>query len=193
MTAKQTLTIALVTLLLFAAAFTFGFFAARYVYKQQWHEQQPVIQRDTVIVRDTIRKEVPKPTFVKIRDTVLFAVTDTLRLHDTTFVALPREVKTYNDEDYTAVVSGVMPSLDYIEVYKKTVTITDVVREPAPRWSWGVDFGLTAGYGITPAGMQPFLGVGVTVGLQYRFRTYDAKRDTRSTIVQANFGTPACE
>lgn len=169
MTAKQTLTIALVTLLLIVADFAFGYFTAQHVWKKRWREQQPVIQRDTVIVRDTIRKEVPKPTFVKIRDTVLVAATDTLRLHDTTFVALPREEKTYNDEDYTAVVSGVMPSLDYIEVYKKTVTITDVVREPAPRWSWGVDIGLTAGYGITPVGMQPFLGVGGTVGLQYRF------------------------
>lgn len=49
---------------------------------------------------------------------------DTLEIHDTTtqLVYLPREYMVYKDSNYRAVVSGVDPRLDSIEVYKTTIT-----------------------------------------------------------------------
>lgn len=61
---------------------------------------------------------------------------DTLEIHDTTtqLVYLPREYMVYRDSTYRAVVSGVDPRLDTIEVYQKTKTntITKYVTKPAP-------------------------------------------------------------
>lgn len=49
---------------------------------------------------------------------------DTMEIHDTTtqLVYLPREYMVYKDTNYRAVVSGVDPRLDSIEVYKTTIT-----------------------------------------------------------------------
>lgn len=59
---------------------------------------------DTVRIRDTIH--IPKPVYItsKIIDTmtVLVQATDTLWLHDTLYVNLPREQRTYSDSTYTA-------------------------------------------------------------------------------------------
>ncbi len=51
---------------------------------------------------------------------------DTLEIHDTTtqLVYLPREYMVYKDTSYRAVVSGVQPRLDSIEVYRTTITNT---------------------------------------------------------------------
>ena len=59
---------------------------------------------DTVRIRDTVH--IPKPVYItsKIIDTmtVLVQATDTLWLHDTLYVNLPREQRTYADSTYTA-------------------------------------------------------------------------------------------
>lgn len=129
------------------------------------------VRTDTVFVVqtriDTVRYPVPVPKIVRAVDTVFVRVTDTL------VVPLVRESKEYLKPEFHAIVSGIQPSLDFIEVFQKTTTVTQTVTEttrtPAPRWSFGVTFGLTAGYGLTPAGAQPYIGAGATVGIQYRF------------------------
>ncbi|MFR1988145.1 MAG: DUF6808 domain-containing protein, partial [Prevotellamassilia sp.] len=69
----------------------------------------------------------------------------------------------YRDTTYTAWVSGYRPQLDSIEVYPRTL----IVRQTAPpaakprRWSVGVQ----GGYGLTPKGLQPYVGVGLSVKL----------------------------
>ena len=78
---------------------------------------------------------------------------------DSLTVTLPITQKVYSDSTYTAYVSGFDAKLDSINVYSKLVTVTK--REPPP----AVTFGVQAGYGITPAGMQPYLGL----GFQYNF------------------------
>ena len=78
---------------------------------------------------------------------------------DSLTVTLPITQKVYSDSTYTAYVSGFDAKLDSINVYSKLVTVTK--REPPPAFTFGVQ----AGYGITPAGMQPYLGLGV----QYNF------------------------
>lgn len=51
---------------------------------------------------------------------------DTLEIHDTTtqLVYLPREYMVYKDTNYRAVVSGVQPRLDSLEIYRPTITNT---------------------------------------------------------------------
>lgn len=114
----------------------------------------------TVVTVDTLIRE--KPIYVNryFRDTILVAVTDTVRLRDTTFVQLPKEHRLYVDSMYRAVVSGYQPSLDSIEVYQKNYTkiVTNTLR---PRWSVGIQ----AGYGVTRGfELAPYVGIGI----QYR-------------------------
>ena len=79
-------------------------------------------------------------------------------------VTLPVEQKVYRDSDYVAWVSGVMPSLDSLNIFKRTetVTITETItrREKASRWSVGLQGGY--GYGIKSKQFEPFVGVGVS-------------------------------
>ena len=94
---------------------------------------------------------------------------DTVAVHDTTekLVFLPREYMTYKDSSYRAVVSGVDPRLDSIEVYQKVrteyITKTIIKREPT---RWGV--GAHIGVGLVKDKVQPYIGVGV----QYNFITW---------------------
>ena len=169
---KKTLIAFAIFALILGVVYGLGYLTAHHIWKTRWNNRpEPTVQHDTVVVRDTIRYPKPKPSVVTVRDTVLVAAADTVCIHDTTFVALPREVKTYDSSDYHAVISGVKPSLDYIEVFKQTVTVTNTVTQtlPAPRWSFSAAAGPTVGYGFTPAGAQPFFGVGLTVGIAYRF------------------------
>lgn len=121
---------------------------------------------DTINRTDTlyIDRPVPVVEYVDRERPVYIAVHDTTTINDTTFVVLPREVKEYADSTYRAQVSGVEPSLDWIEVYQRTQTITQYIDHPAPRWS----FGVTAGPGIVYDG-KIHGGIGIVAGLQYRF------------------------
>lgn len=121
---------------------------------------------DTLTVFDTICVE--KPVFYETRvvDTMTVTVTEFQVVHDTAFVTLPREEVEYRDTSYRAVVSGFLPRLEELEIYQKerVVTIqTEKVVTMPERKRWGA--GVQAGYGITPAGFQPYLGVGVSFTL----------------------------
>ncbi len=78
---------------------------------------------------------------------------------DSLSISLPITQKVYRDSTYTAYVSGFDARLDSIQVYSKVITVTK--RQKPPRFN----IGLQAGYGITPKGMQPYIGVGVTWNL----------------------------
>ena len=125
--------------------------------------------RDTTIVvsYDTIK--ITKPIYIKekIVDTMLVAVNDTIRLNDTTYIALPITQKEYKEANlYRVLVSGYKPNLDLIEVYPKTITemITKDIYHKNTRWG----IGISAGYGIgiaNPIKAVPFIGV----SLNYNF------------------------
>lgn len=87
---------------------------------------------------------------------------DTLEIHDTTtqLVYLPREYLVYKDTNYRAVVSGVQPRLDSLEIYRPTITntITKYV-EVKKKTKWGI--GVQAGYGYNGKKFSPYAGVGV--------------------------------
>lgn len=103
-------------------------------------------QTDTIVVRDTHIVERPVYIRKKITDTILVAVTDTMRLRDTLYVPIPKEVKVYANEDYYAEVSGYQPSLDHLEIYQKNVVIskTEIPKEKKNYLSAGVGFGWCA-------------------------------------------------
>lgn len=81
---------------------------------------------------------------------------------DSADVAVPVEQKVYTGGNWRAVISGAFVSLDTMEVYNQREVVT--VRQPPDkpkRWSLGVG----VGYGMTPQGMQPFVGVTLSYAL----------------------------
>lgn len=111
---------------------------------------------DTSSVVDTSHYDHPEPVDVKPappsgngRERLLLGTIAELQARldslaaakpDTAFVEIPVpiEVKTYGGEegdDFEAQVSGYRPSLDWIEVYQKTTTITQYVEKPT-HYKW---------------------------------------------------------
>ena len=124
---------------------------------------------DTLYLNCTTRVNTPVIYETRITDTMVVEVTDYVVVHDTAFVTLPKEEVEYRDSSYRAVVSGWRPRLEELEIYQreKIVTIQTEKYVPVPearRWGLGVQ----AGYGITPRGFQPYLGV----GLSYNFARF---------------------
>lgn len=109
------------------------------------------------VVRDTVVIERPQLVrSVEVRTVEIpFAVGP-----DTVEVPLPIEQRQYRGEDYTAWVSGWSPRLDSIEI-RRTVAQSSVVTTVAPVRSGNLSLGLQAGVGLTPKGVQPYVGVGV--------------------------------
>ena len=115
------------------------------------------VLRDTITVRDTVRDSIPVPFTVRFDhyDTLYIPlyidsiVTDSVLLP----IPIPIERKEYVTADYRAVVSGYRPSLDVMEVFRKTQTVT--VREKPKRWGIGPQVGI----GV-PGGW--YVGVGVS-------------------------------
>lgn len=84
---------------------------------------------------------------------------------DSADVAVPVEQKVYTGGNWRAVISGAFVSLDTMEVYNRSEVVT--IRQPpdrSKRWSLGVG----VGYGMTPQGVQPFVGVTLSYSL-WRF------------------------
>lgn len=86
---------------------------------------------DTLYVYKTVTIEKPVLKETKVVDTILVAIRDTVVKNDTTYIALPRESKTYGDDRFTAVVSGYKPSLDRLDIYIESQTVTKyLIPEP---------------------------------------------------------------
>ena len=123
---------------------------------------------DTLFVYDTVKITEPVIVDRVIKDTMFVEVPteDIVVVHDTTYVQLPREYVTYKDSMYRAVVSGYIPRLEEIEIYPKKEIITiqteKVITVPKPT-RFGI--GVQAGYGVTPKGFQPYVGVGISYNI----------------------------
>ena len=108
-----------IALALIAAAFLLG----RRSVKPEIVE---IHRKDTVVVRDTVRETVlvPKVRYLTRVDTVLLLVPgDTVKVP----VLVPISRKVYEGEDYRAVVSGFRASLDTLDIFRKTQTVTNTV------------------------------------------------------------------
>lgn len=141
--------------------------------------------RDTVTVRDTLRIVSPAvsgstlsgymdvtlpresltdegnglPNSISDNDTLHFESGNTALENDSVKVRLPIEQNIYEGEDYKAYVSGVYASLDSLFVYPKREILT--IKKPPKKWH----IGPTIGYGYTPEGFQPYIGVSVTYSI----------------------------
>ena len=107
------------------------------------------VQIDTLVRHDTIRVDSPvEIRRIKTTDTLILPITDTLRVRDTVYVVLNRQIKEYRDSLFYARVSGYDPSLDFIEVYPRTVVISKTettTQQPSP-WRYEVTVGLSYGW-----------------------------------------------
>lgn len=149
--------------------------------------RQPIvtkIERDTVIVTDTMVHYYPKPvevTKTKTEYKWLTRVehsTDTLTRTDSVLVEVPIESKHYSSSEYDAWVSGYEPSLDSIKVYQRTQLITEIrtISKPPNRWELDLTGGIN--YNFNEKKYTPHVGgellykpnrlqVGVRGGIQY--------------------------
>lgn len=152
------------TVLLVAMVFLLGW----YVGKRMERAKFPDIteRTDTMVVTETIVRDSLIPVEVIKWKTVpeYLAVHDTTYLTDSILVDVPIEKRIYKEDSlYYAVVSGFKPSLDSLEIYKKTVYVEKVRNVTSYKpFSWT---------------LSPF--VSQEVGLSH----YDAK-----VGVQAEFG-----
>lgn len=153
----------IIFLALFAVTFGLGRYTAEPV-----RIVEERVQRDTLVIRDTVTHYAPRYIERHTRDTITVTLTEVR--HDTVAVYLPRETKVYEDARYRAEVSGYQPSLDRIDIFTQSQIVTQstaqVVRQKT-RWS----LGLSAGYGVAintteqtfkPA---PYIGVGIQYNL----------------------------
>ena len=126
------------------------------------------VERDTIVVRDTIREYYPQEvvrTVVRTeRVEVPIIVRDTIR--EVVEVEIPIEEKEYKSEEYYAIIGGFDPYLKSIEVYPRTeyINTTETITK---RKRWAVGLGVQGGYGITPVGWQPYAGVGISFGYNF--------------------------
>lgn len=123
---------------------------------------------DTVVVRDTLRIEVPVEK-IKYRDR---KVVDTLYLptpQDTT--PLPIEEKVYEDSISTIQISGYKPQIDKIEYHipQQTIYVDKVVEVPQVKKWWEDRFifsaGVYTGYSPIYNNFDVIVGFGVGVRL----------------------------
>lgn len=145
-----------VVILLTLLAFVLGYSVA---HQRGASGSRTCVTAETVTVRrvDTLRVATPVPVeVVRLRvDTVTAPTPD----GDTVAVIVPVVQRVYSDSLFTAWVSGpIDPRLDSLALRLPVVTQTVIERPPPPRWALGI----TGGYGITPNGLQPFVGIGLT-------------------------------
>jgi hypothetical protein len=181
--------IAILALIIFVGACVGSFFLGRAT-----TARDAEVKRDTVYKYDTIIRWKPQPTSSKITGTQkakAIAVKpkqeppvierkdsveerkDSLAIKspmaeskDSVEVELPIIERTYLDEQYKITIEGYNPVLKSIEVYPRTayITTTETITK---RKRWGVSLGVQGGYGITPQGMQPYAGVGISFGYSF--------------------------
>lgn len=118
--------------------------------------------RTTVLTRvDTVRVTCPEIVVVRAAGefTERFAtVADSVGCTDSADVRVPCLQAVYAGGGYRAYVSGYRPRLDSIILHRPTVERIQTVAVRQRR----LGIALQAGYGFTPKGLQPYVGVGIS-------------------------------
>jgi len=132
------------------------------------HAEVVKVERDTVVVYDTIPDyhPVPKDSIVTKYVTRYLPVVShdtidrlvTMVNHDTVAVEVPITSKHYSSETYDAWVSGFEPSLDSIKVYSETQYITERVTISKPPNKWELDAAAGIDYNVTSQRYTPYAG-----------------------------------
>ncbi len=81
---------------------------------------------------------------------------------DSVNILVPITQKEYQDSTYHAWVSGYAVNLDSIHTYTRHEYTTEQLPPPKPK-RWHI--GPTIGYGYTPDGFQPYIGVSITYSI----------------------------
>lgn len=127
--------------------------------------REPVSPRvDTLLIRDTFKVTEPKNETIKVVDSVLVPVTDTIRVTDTLYVILERQQVTWEDSLARVYASGIDPHVDSVIHFTGKMVITreiPVIQVKNTRWGLGVQAGIGAG----KDGLTPYLGVGVSYNI----------------------------
>lgn len=141
----------------------------------------PIVQVDTIIRVDTICDVRPVYVRERICDTLLVAVTDTICIRDTTFAILPRTSREYVGNQYRAIVSGVQPSLDTMQVFRNEVEVVRYLpAPPPPRFKMAGQ----AGYMVSSLPM-PYAGVSASYSLLDGLDVYGAANVTYNKDARA--------
>lgn len=130
-------------------------------------KSEKVCDTTKVTVVDSVKKSFPVP----VDSFVVRYITKSLPVardsatkqlgNDSVKVQIPISQKVYEDTLYRAYVSGYEPNLDSITIKQRTTYITHTIRDKESRFR----IGLQAGYGLTPKGMMPYVGVGLSYRL----------------------------
>lgn len=115
-----------------------------------------VIRRDTLVIRDTV----PEKVYITRTDTLRMTTTK----HDTVFIEVPISMYEFTDgKNYKARISGFRVELEEMTLFPQTMerTIKETVSDRSKRWGIGIQ----AGYGMTRAGLSPYVGVGICYNL----------------------------
>ena len=130
-------------------------------------KSEKVCDTTKVTIVDSVKKSFPVPvdSFVvryiaKSLPIARDSVAKQLR-SDSVKVQIPISTKVYEDTLYKAYVSGYEPKLDSITIKQRTTYITHTTRNKESRFR----IGLQAGYGLTPKGLMPYFGVGLSYRL----------------------------
>lgn len=131
-------------------------------------ESKKVCDTTKITIVDSVKKSFPMPvdSFVVRYITRLLPITSDSAttkhlVSDSVKVQIPISQKVYEDTLYKAYVSGYEPKLDSITIKQRTTYITHTIRDKESRFG----IGLQAGYGLTPKGMMPYFGVGLSYRL----------------------------
>jgi hypothetical protein len=127
------------------------------------------VERDTVVVYDTITDVAPKAKdsvvtkwvtrYLPTRpDTIHHYAEVGKMIHDTMAVEVPITSKHYNSPEYDAWVSGYEPSLDSIKVYREAQYITERVTISKPPNKWELDAVAGLDYNVATQRYTPHIG-----------------------------------
>ena len=129
-------------------------------------ERIEVVKTDTLTITkvDTIEIVKPQPYRVEVRDTIYINDTINDNINGNIFV---QQVKEYKDSTYYAKISGINAYLEEIRVYPRTITqyinTTETIYVQPKKWSVGIQ----GGVGVTPKGLQPYIGFGVQRRIEF--------------------------
>lgn len=116
------------------------------------------VARDSVVVRyETLRLPVDTTANVGREDNFITK-------NDSADVIIPITHKEYQDSTYHVWISGYSANLDSIHTYTRHDYSTVTLPPKLKRWHLGI----TVGMAITPKGLQPYLGAGLT----YSFKSF---------------------
>lgn len=100
----------------------------------------------------------PIPVEVQAVDTLTLAIC-TENHPDSATVAVPITQYEFEDSTYNLKVSGFHVSVDELTIYPRREVVT--IKQPPNRWH----IGISAGYGFTPKGAQPYIGLSLTYSI----------------------------